>query len=335
MASAGETAPRVSVILPVRNEEAHLGQVLADLAVQSLNSNFYEVIVVDGMSEDTTADVVQEHSGRFAHFSFLANPRKLSSAARNIGIEHARGEYLIFIDGHCRLASKTLLADMLDIFAEHKVGVLCRPQPLTADTGSLFGVAVAEARASWLGHGLDSTIYTDQTVKVPAASSGAMYHRSVFEQIGKFDESFDACEDVELNTRIDFAGIEALISPKLTVQYSPRQSAAALWRQLWRYGVGRWRLFRKHPRTLGFGTLIPPLLVLGVICLFFWLFVHPPFAIVLAYGYLIYALVIFTTSAHLTVQERKPLLFRLLLVFPIIHFALGCGFLAGPWVRQK
>ncbi len=335
MASAGERALRASVILPVRNEEAHLGQVLSDLAAQSLDSDSFEVIVVDGMSEDATADVAQEYSSRFAHFSFLANPHKLSSAARNIGIEHARGEYLIFIDGHCRIPSKTLLADMLDVFAEHGVDVLCRPQPLTADTGNLFGLAVAAARATWLGHGLDSTIYTDQVAEVPAASSGAMYHHSVFGRVGRFDEGFDACEDVEFNTRIDFAGIEALISPKLTVQYSPRQSTAALWRQLWRYGVGRWRLFRKHPRTLGAGTLLPPLIVLGIIFLLFWVFVHPPFAMILAWAYLSYALVVFVTSAHLTVRERKPLLFRLLLIFPVIHFALGCGFLAGPWVRRK
>ncbi|MFH2057170.1 MAG: glycosyltransferase [bacterium] len=335
MASAGEARLRVSVILPVRNEEAHLGQVLDDLAHQTLAQDQYEVIVVDGMSEDATADVAQHYAGKFANFSFLTNPARLSSAARNLGIEHARGEYLIFIDGHCQIPSETLLADMLDIFAQSGVKVLCRPQPLTMEPSNRFGQAVAAARASWLGHGLDSTIYTDEEIKIPAASSGAMYHRSVFDQIGRFDERFDACEDVELNTRVDFAGIEAFISPKLTVQYAPRQSAAALWRQLWRYGIGRWRLFRKHPRTLGLGTLLPPLMALGLPLILFWAVVHPPFAMILLVLYLIYAVLVMATSAYLLHQKREEIIPELLAVFPIIHFALGCGFLCGPWVRRR
>ena len=196
MASAGEQQPLISVILPVRNEEPFLGQVLDDLAHQSLPRDQFEVIVVDGMSEDATADVAQRFADRFVHFFFLANPAKLSSAARNVGIDHARGEYLIFVDGHCHIPSETMLADMLEIFESRNAKVLCRPQPLTLEPSNRFGHAVATARASWLGHGLDSTIYTDAEQQIPAASSGAMYHRSVFGQVGKFDESFDACEDV-------------------------------------------------------------------------------------------------------------------------------------------
>ena len=201
MASAGDRKLRVSVILPVRNEEPYLAQVLDDLAHQSLAQDQFEIIVVDGMSEDATAEVAQRYAERFTHFAFLTNAAKLSSAARNIGIEHARGEYLVFVDGHCHIPGETMLADMLDIFEQRGVRVLCRPQPLTQEPSNNFGYAVAAARASWLGHGLDSTIYTDAEVRIPAASSGAMYQHSVFDEIGRFDENFDAAENAN-STRV-------------------------------------------------------------------------------------------------------------------------------------
>jgi hypothetical protein len=91
--------------------------------------------------------------------------------------------------------------------------------PSPAPETLLFQDVLAHARATPLGHGRDSTIFSlDQEGPVNPMSAGALYRRSVFDRIGYYDESFDACEDVEFNYRVWKAG--------LTVDYQPEDHRA-------------------------------------------------------------------------------------------------------------
>jgi glycosyltransferase involved in cell wall biosynthesis len=335
MASAGSTDLLISVIMPVRNECRYLGSVLDDLLNQTFPREQFEVIIVDGESSDNTVALAESYRGRFPNLSIVSNPGRLASRARNIGVRQARGEYIVFIDGHCHIRSHTMLADMVDLFKRTNADILCRPQPLTMSPQTGFQKAVATARASRLGHALDSTIYSHRERPVRAASSGAMYRRSVFDRIGYFDESFDACEDVEFNTRADKAGLEAFISPKLAVEYVARGNIASLFKQLYRYGLGRWRLFSKHPGTLGAGALVTAAFTF---CVLFY-----PLTWFLAGGLWMFAtavaccylLIIFIVSIlNIKSVGQSWLIFVLPAIFFVIHFALGYGFLSGV-VRSR
>src|ERR1700680_1163159 len=102
--------PFLSIVMPVRQEELHIGAVLAELEIQDYPHDRIEVLVVDGNSTDGTEKVVKEFAQQ-SSFSvrLLHNPAQLSSAGRNVGVRNARGAYVIFIDGHLHVASKTLL----------------------------------------------------------------------------------------------------------------------------------------------------------------------------------------------------------------------------------
>ena len=76
-----------------------------------------------------------------------------------------------------------------------------------------------------------------------------------------YDESFDACEDVEFNTRVAAAGYKAYTDPRLSVYYEPRNSFRGLFRQMMRYGIGRVRLARKHPESASLSQWAPAVLV--------------------------------------------------------------------------
>ena len=110
------------------------------------------------------------------------------------------------------------------------------------EEASALQKAIAAARASWLGHHPDSFVYSSQEQFVPAKSVAVAYRRSVFDMVGLFDESFDTCEDVELNHRIDRAGLRCYFTPKIAIRYSPRLSLRALFLQMARYGRGRVRI---------------------------------------------------------------------------------------------
>ncbi len=335
MASAGNAKPTISVVLPVRNEGRFISSVLQELAEQDFPREDYEIIVVDGESTDDTVAVASKYRDRFDRFQIIENPKHLSAAARNLGYRAAIGEFILYVDGHCRIPSKRLLADMTAIFRQNDVDALCRPQPQTAGPQTYFQQAVSLARTSALGHALDSTIYNDQERVVPAASSGAMYRRDVFEKIGEFDEQFDACEDVEFNTRVDKAGLKAMISPKLTVEYAARTSLRRLFRQLYRYGYGRWLLFRKHPSTLGIGTLIPVLFVLGLFALPFTWLVSLKAGLIVSVPYVFYLIAACAVSLGIARKNRRSLIFILPFIFFTIHFAFGIGFIVALTRSQR
>lgn len=262
-----ETPPSISVILAVRNEAKSLPALLTSLLLQDLPTNQFEIIVADGASTDSTRSIVRDFASRsLVTITLVDNPGIRSGPGRNAGVSVARGEYILFIDGHCHIPSAQLLRDTILLFEQTQADCLCRPQPLLAPTKSSFGAAVAAVRASVLGHGRDSLIYDmSHCGFVDPASSGAAYRRTVFAKLGSYDPSFDACEDVEFNTRVRKSGMSAYTDPRLAVFYEPRSSLASLTRQMLRYGRGRARLIFKHVDCASPAQLAPALLVLWIV----------------------------------------------------------------------
>jgi hypothetical protein len=226
-----------------------------------------------------------------------------------------------------------LLENVARLLAQTDADALCRPQPLDWPHSNFLQKVIAAARASWLGHGRDSTIYaTDAEGWVDPSSAGAIYRRRLFEQLGGFDENFDACEDVEFNYRIHQAGGKAYLSPRLTVFYAPRKTLSSLFRQMFRYGRGRMRLLRKHPSTFSFCQFVPAAFVLaaslGLVAP--W---TPLFGVWLALM-AAYAGIVMAESIRIATRAGMASLAALPLAFFTIHAGLGCG-LIFEWVAGE
>lgn len=88
--------PKVSVIIPVYNVEKYLGPCLDSILGQTLNN--IEVICVDDGSTDRSLDILREYEKRDARVKVLTQPNTNAGAARNKGIQQAKGEYLSFLD---------------------------------------------------------------------------------------------------------------------------------------------------------------------------------------------------------------------------------------------
>jgi succinoglycan biosynthesis protein ExoA len=318
--------PKISVVLPVRNEENFIAETIGYIQKQDYPRDKLEIIVADGESDDHTTEIVEKLKEVDERIFLINNPRRLSSAARNIGVKNATGEIVIFIDGHTYIDNDQLLQNTAHLMEEKKVSILSRPQFLETPRNSFFQKAVALARRSIIGHGLDSTIYTEAEKIVDPSSSGASYRKEVFTKIGLYDERFDACEDVELNHRAAISGYESFTSPRLAVYYYPRKSLWGLFRQLARYGTGRFRLARKHPGTLSIGSLIPFLFTVGMPILLILAAVFQPirypFA-VLAGAYLVAVLL---WSLVLAIRHNFRYIMILPFIYLAIHTGLGYGF---------
>ncbi len=317
----------VSVIVPVRNEERLIRHTLECLLRQEFDADAFEVIVVDGASDDATVARVRDVQSSFRHFFLLDNPRRLASAARNLGISHSRGRYIVVVDGHCSIHDPHYLSKLVEAFEVSGADCLGRPQPLRTDGATPFQQAVAVARESWLGHNPDSDIFSNRQRFVAPDNVAVAYKSEVFAKVGMFDEQFDACEDVEFNTRVRQAGLKCFFTPAIGVDYQPRGTLPGLLYQMSRYGKGRSRLGRKHPSSVTLPSLIPMLWLLWLPLTFAFGFVLPFFAAVFSLSLLFYSLSILAESLRLSLRSAPAMLLRTPFVFFAIHIGFGSGFL--------
>jgi succinoglycan biosynthesis protein ExoA len=270
--------------------------------------------------------IVRRLQKKHSNIRLLYNPKRLSSAARNLGVRHGRGDLFVIVDGHCDIADRSYLQKMAAAFQRSGADCLGRPQPLEITGASHVQQAIALARRSWLGHNPSSFIFSSNERFVEASSVAVAYRREVFEKIGFFDERFDACEDVEFNTRIDAAGLKCWFTPDIVVHYHPRSSIKGLARQMSRYGRGRFRLAAKHPHSLSAPAIAPMGYCAGMILsglLGLWL---PLFAVLFGLGLLAYALAVLAAMMPLV---TKPARLRAKLTLPVVFMAVHAGFAWG------
>ena len=91
-----ETAITLSVVIPVYNAENTIRETLDSVLGQSLKE--IEVICVDDGSRDNSVAVIREYMARDSRVSLICQQNRYAGAARNAGIEAAKGEYLFFLD---------------------------------------------------------------------------------------------------------------------------------------------------------------------------------------------------------------------------------------------
>ena len=118
-----EEAPIISVVIPVYNAKKHLREMLKTVKNQTFKQ--WEAILVDDGSTDGSAEICDETAKADPRFRVIHQQNAGVSTARNVGIEAARGEYLIFADAD-DLCQKTYFQKMVDAMRTYKPDlVLC------------------------------------------------------------------------------------------------------------------------------------------------------------------------------------------------------------------
>lgn len=318
--------PFVSVILPVRNQRYMLPRLLEQLLAQNYPHDRYEILVVDGRSTDGTPDLVRRRFlNRRVRIRVFDNPSLNSSAGRNIGIRAASGDIFLFIDGHCSVPSHNLIEDSVAILQRTRAGCLCRPQPLLAPSATDTGEIIARVHDSWLGRA-SRACHPDSAGYVDPVLSGSTYRRQIFERIGLFDESFDAGEDVEFNTRLRKAGLAAYTDPRLAVYYQPQPHIGGLFRHMVREGRSRVRLLRRHANTVSLAALSPLLLLLSVpLAILSWIYLPAAAAALLTLPLVLFAAAALVASTQLGLQHGFATAWSAPWMLSAIYLGLGSG----------
>jgi glycosyltransferase involved in cell wall biosynthesis len=330
----------VTVIIPVYNEWTYIGKCLESLSAQDYPKDRFEVLVVDGGSDDGSQDIVLEWAQEHSFIRQLHNPRRITAAAMNIGIQNARGDVIILLGAHSHVASDFISKNVAYL---SKTGADCVGGPIQNISTSYSGKVIALAMSSPFGVGNARFRCSSREGFVDTVAFGA-YNRQVFDQIGLFDEAHIYSEDDEFNYRLRRHGGKIYLTPEIKSFYYNKISLKRLWRQYFNYGLGKVKTIRRHPQSAMPRQFVPfffvsTLIVSGLIGLFipisFWIFLSAIASYVAAT--LCFALII-------SFRGNWKYLPVLPVAFACLHFGYGLGFFAGllkelgttmPWLRER
>ena len=216
--------PRVTVVIPVLNEERRVVACLDALAAQE-GAPPFEVLVVDNGSADATVEMVRHHrvGARIA-----VERARGPYAARNTGIAQARGEIIAFTDADC-------LAD--PVWMSEGVRVL----DAGADLAGGRVVQMASARPTvWERYDRATYLRQDEFIAREhfAATANLFVRASVFAELGAFVPELTASGDLELGHRATAAGRRLVYAPEARVRHHPRTTLRDTWALHRKLGMG-------------------------------------------------------------------------------------------------
>ena len=336
---ARQELPRVSVVIPVRNEARFIGSCLRSLMRCGYPTSQWEIIVVDGGSRDTTrAEVLRVAQHAPVRITCLDNPRQITPFAMNIGLASARGEIIIRADAHAEYPDDYIarcVAVSQETGAEN-VGGPIQTQP-GADTPMAHAISLALSHPFGVGNSKFRTCADDGCREVDTVPFGC-FKASVFREVGLYDERLARHQDYDLNQRIRRAGGRILLDGRLRSTYFARPGLRGLLRQGW--GTGFWNPFanKLNPHNFTLRHVIPGLFslnVLATLAFVAWAVLAPlpRWALLLALAswgantlYLLLDLFVSTKLARKHARRLWPLLLAL---FPAYHCCYGAGILWG------
>ena len=197
--------PLVSVIIPTYNRRNRLEEAVRSVLDQTFRD--FELIVVDDGSTDGTRDMLQPFGNSV---KVLDQERSGASAARNLGIGEARGSLIAFLDSD-DLWLERKLEVQADHFQTHPKSLICQTEEVWIRNGRRVNPKAYHRKQS----GELFRISLDRCMVSPSA---VMLRRSLFEEVGVFDTSMEACEDYDLWLRVTCRHPVALLEEPLTVK---------------------------------------------------------------------------------------------------------------------
>jgi len=325
--SAVDDLPTVTVLLPIRNEATFIKLSLQAVADQNYPSELMEVLVLDGMSEDGTREIVTQFLDKNPdmRIRLLDNPERTVPSALNLGLAQARGEVIVRVDGHTLIAPDYVsegVATLIRSGAEC-VGGLMRPVG-----HGWIGETIALAHSLRFGLGGGAFHHASKEIEADTVYMG-IFRRDVFDRVGLFDVDLWRNQDIEMNGRIRHTGGRVLLSPRICSTYFPRGSLRALWKQNFANGLWLIPTIRKTPGALSYRHFVPLAFVSAlVVSAIAWRTL--PVGGVMLTGVLgCYFLALLIATAVASARHGWHFAFSLPIVFVTLHLSYGAGSIAG------
>jgi len=302
--------PKISVIIPVKNEGVQIGNCLQAVLKQTLKP--YEVIVVDGHStDDTVANALK------FPVKVLYEEQRTRAGANNVGIASAQGDYIAFTDADC-IPEEDWLKNLYKEFGDGIAGVGGGIKNIGE---GLWENSINLATNTFLGsaNSVQGRYFKHRRFVNSISGCNSMYRKEDIITCGGFNASLSTAEDTDLNHRILNLG-KLVYTPDAIILHNHKRGLKDFRKRMYQYGYGRaksglWDL-----------QVVPPVfgLLLGVSIIFY----HWPFIVAL----LLYGSLIVGTGVVFGIRHKKP---QYLISIPAVyvqeHISYSSGILCGSF----
>lgn len=318
----------ISVILPIYNEELFIKDTIESLLIQKTSCSF-EIIIVDGMSNDKTKNIINQKiiENPDNRILMLNNEKKIVSSGFNIGLSQSKGDIIIRVDGHSKL-DEYYLENCQSVLKE--VDADCVGGPTEHLSNTFLGNIIRVAQTSKFGNG--GAAFRGKIKKgmyVDTLAFGA-YKRQVFNKIGGYDEELIRNQDDEFNFRLLQCGGKIWIDPRIKSFYYNRNSIFKLVKQYFQYGFYKSFVIRKRNGIASVRHVIPGIFVLGLILSYFLFYMKLNqfffISLILCYSF---TNIVFTIVSLKRKSFNLFSLFLLFFMYFVIHFSYGIGTILG------
>jgi len=234
---------KVSIVIPVRDEEHSIRELLDSLLAQTRPPD--EIVITDGGSIDATPRIIEEYIHKGAPVRLIRAGAALPGRGRNLGAAQASNEWLAFTDAGIRLANNWLETLIARATADDSIDVVYGSwQPVT-NTFFKQCAAIAYVPPPSSHNG---------TISRPRFIASTLLRRGAWQKVKGFPEDLRSAEDLIFMDRVEHAGYRYVFEPRAQVQWDLRPTLWSTFKRFVVYSRNNIRagLFRQWQSTILF-----------------------------------------------------------------------------------
>jgi len=331
IATAPTPTKTVAVIIPCYNEESYVARCLDSILSNDYDARYLDIVVVDGMSNDKTREIVTKYAQRYPHIRLLDNRKKNKPAALNLAINETDSEVVMRIDAHAIYEESYIskLVSGLDNFDADNIGGIRETDLGRSTWQGAVGIAISHPFAA--GNAVYRTGVKSPSPRLVDTVFCGCYRREVFGEIGLFNPKLIRTQDREFNLRLTYNGGKIVLDPTVRCTYFPRTqlwdyTKWVLQGAFWVYYADRFTKTRMRSSR----NWIPVIFVLWNTVAFVMALLTASYSAIAFGPIALYWLTSAYFSGRASIEHRSLLLFPfLVLLFAITHYGYGLGACAG------
>jgi glycosyltransferase involved in cell wall biosynthesis len=238
----GSPNPQITIGLCVKDFERHIGDTMVCLLAQDFPLDLAELVVVDGCSKDRTIDIIRQHVSKTGMSLRVFFEKQGLGVARQIVVDNARGEYVIWIDGDMVL-SDDYVRRLYDFMNQNPEVGIAKGKYSLAPGADYVSTLEIFARAAMKMVDFNAKIETSSM-----GTAGSIYRVEAIKQAGGFDKGIKGYgEDWDAERRVKACGWSLAT---LDVQYRDYERYGLSWKDVWnkyqRRGKDSYNIFCKN-----------------------------------------------------------------------------------------
>jgi glycosyltransferase involved in cell wall biosynthesis len=318
----------VSIVIPCRNEEKYISKCIDSFLSMGLGEGSIEIIIVDGMSSDSTLGIIEDYQKRYHFIKLISNPKKKTPFALNLGILNATKEYILIASSHSSF-DRNYIHELLKSISVLKADIVGGVMETKVINNTPKTKAICNVLSNKFGVG--NAIFRTGTSKAIAVDTVpfGLYKRELFSQVGLYDEKLIRNHDIELSKRFLAHGKSIYLVPTAQCYYYARETYSAIAKNSFRNGY--WNLLTvfitKKFSSLSLRHFIPLGFFLSIIMPLFGMVINPYFGILSGLSIFLYLSAV--TVISYKYKDDSTSLISMIITFFCLHFSYGFGSFLG------